>query len=166
MTLGSATSASTLTAGSDASVVPRKRRGAIDLCMQVNKCGFQDSVSALTSTRVPTESLESKPQREQHSERPLVNHPFSARYEKFFKAHAWLDARGLKPETLAVYETGYYENRARRSIYNGSVMLKIRRVSDGECVGHGGRRSLARKVSHVVTLSATCAGDTSLLRHV
>lgn len=58
----------------------------------------------------------------------------------FFKPHPWLEARGISADILAHYEVGYYDNPARRSLYSVSVMLKIRRLSGGECVGYRSAR--------------------------
>jgi hypothetical protein len=51
---------------------------------------------------------------------------------------------GLTQPTLDRYEVFEYSNPARKSVYNGSVMLKIRRWSDGECVGY-----LSRNIGEV-----------------
>lgn len=116
-------------------------RGAIDLVKAVRQCGFQEATEWL-------KTLPGTPVKHFQEHQPALhvpsdaktnlteNPPFKASYEKYFKPHAWLEARGLTAETLARYEVGYYENAARRSVYNGSVMLKIRRWSDGECVGY------------------------------
>lgn len=78
--------------------------------------------------------------------KPSVQGP----YENFFKPHAWLEARGLKPETLTRYLEEYYDNPARKSAYSGSVMLKIGHGKDGECVGY-----LSRNIGEV-TQSIAC----------
>jgi hypothetical protein len=51
--------------------------------------------------------------------------PFSATYEKFKVPSTWLQNRGLTQPTLDRYEVFEYSNPARKSVYNGSVMLKI-----------------------------------------
>jgi DNA primase len=115
-----------------------KGRGAIDLTMAVRGIGFQEAVELLKGLSVAAESLN----------RPAPNHlgragdmvvdnpPFKGQYEKFAVPSAWLKERGLTPEALARYEVFEYNNPARKSVYSGSVMLKIRRWSDGECVGY------------------------------
>jgi hypothetical protein len=77
-------------------------------------------------------------------ELPTENPPFKGTYEKFAVESTWLKARGLTPETLARYEVFEYNNPKRKSVYSGSVMLKIRRYSDGECVGY-----LSRNIGEV-----------------
>ena len=69
-------------------------------------------------------------------ELPKENKPFKSTYHRSFKPHQWLAERGLTQETLDHFGSGYYDNLARKSVYNGSVMLRISRYSDGECVGY------------------------------
>jgi hypothetical protein len=64
------------------------------------------------------------------------NAPFKGTYEKFAVQSDWLKERGLTPETCKRFGVFEYNNPKRRSAYTGSVMLKIRRYSDGECVGY------------------------------
>ena len=64
---------------------------------------------------------------------PQENTPFAGKYEKFqVRPSAWLEARGLQQETLDRYDVFEYRNDKPISAYNDSVMLKIRRYSDGE----------------------------------
>ena len=65
-------------------------------------------------------------------------------YEKFKVESAWLKERGLKPATLERYGVFEYYNASRKSVYNGSVMIRISRYSDGECVGY-----LSRNIGEV-----------------
>jgi DNA primase len=110
-------------------------RGSLDLTMAVRKVGFRDAVEILKGLKldipaaIPQESVPAKTE----------NDPFKGTYEKYQVASAWLSARGLTPETLRRYEVFQYENPQRRSAYSGSVMLKIRRWSDSECVGYVSR---------------------------
>jgi len=112
-----------------------KGRGAIDLVMQVKQVNFPDAVDYLKGVDV-RQALPVVSPKDEESPPITENKPFSATYEKFFRPHPWLEQRGLKPETLARYGVGFYENEKRRSIYNGSVMLRISRYSDGACVGY------------------------------
>jgi hypothetical protein len=66
---------------------------------------------------------------------PPRNAPFNSTYEKFTTESAWLKERGLLPETLEHGVSQYY-NGSRRSVYNGSVMLTIRRDRDGESLAN------------------------------
>lgn len=125
-------------------------RGAIDLTMAIRNVGFKDAVAALQELPAAVQPLPTPPAKcqesppsctpvsvpEQVREQVAENQPFRASYEKYFRPHPWLEARGLTSETLARYEVGYYENPARRSAYSGSVMLKIRRWSDSEPVAY------------------------------
>lgn len=115
-----------------------KGRGAIDLTMAVRRVGFADAVSELERVRQPASQPIPPPsqQENEQSTSPSENPPFKSSYEKFFKTHAWLTDRGLTPETLERYGVGFYENPSRRSQFNGSVLLRISRYSDGECVGY------------------------------
>lgn len=119
-----------------------KGRGAIDLVMAIRQVGFKEAVAWLSETaasQVPSPAAEpaaSASTAAAVSAVPSENGIFRATYEKYYKPHPWLNERGLLPGTLERYEVGYYENMSRRSPYNGSVMLKIRRYSDGECVGY------------------------------
>jgi DNA primase len=133
-----------------------KGKGSIDAVIAVRQCGFQEAVKLLKGMDHALEANRSpdgvshlpKPGRipdsrdahgkedEKEAEGATENPPFKATYEKYFKPHPWLEARGLQPETLTLYESGYYDNPARRSVYRGSVMLRISRYSDGECVGY------------------------------
>lgn len=112
-------------------------RGAIDITMAVKQIGFQEAVKLLQEFKpraapISPSLTNVKPEEPEVNENPV----FKASYEKYFKPHEWLDNRGLLPTTLQHFGVGFYENPARRSVYNGSVMLKIRRYSDGECVGY------------------------------
>jgi DNA primase len=123
-----------------------KGRGAIDLVTAAAGVGFEAAVARLSAVR-PHASQPNQPQSQQENETatsPSENPPFKASYEKFFKNHAWLEARGFTAETLKRYGVGFYENLSRRSQFNGSVLLRISRYSDGECVGY-----LSRNVGEV-----------------
>jgi DNA primase len=113
-----------------------KGRGSIDLVMAVRKCSFRDAVALLeplgASLPPPMTHEAVSDQAPQASD----NKPFQGTYEKFQVASPWLTARGFTQETLDRFEVFQYDNPKRRSVYSGSVMLKIRRYSDGECVGY------------------------------
>jgi DNA primase len=123
-----------------------KGRGGIDLAMLVRNIGFQEAVDWLKTIELVSQARRSVIRLVQTpaAGMPTENAPFKGSYEKFFRPHEWLTARGLSAETLARYEVGFYQNDSRRSPYNGSVMLKIRRWSDGECVGY-----LSRNIGEV-----------------
>jgi hypothetical protein len=70
-----------------------------------------------------------------------------------------LQARGLTQATLDHYNVFQYSNPARRSVYNGSVLLKISRWSDGECVGY-----LSRKIAEVTPEKAKYAFSKGLVK--
>lgn len=115
-----------------------KGRGAIDLVLAVKQCGFQQAVEWLYHALAAdlrekhyTAEIKPFPVSEQ-----TENPPFKGTYEKFAVPSDWLKKRGLNEETCKRYEVFQYDNPARRSAYSGSVMLKIRRYSDGECVGY------------------------------
>jgi DNA primase len=52
------------------------------------------------------------------------------------KESAWLEARALTEQALGRFGVFEYYNSSRRSAFNGSVLLRISRYSDGECVGY------------------------------
>jgi DNA primase len=115
-----------------------KGKGAIDAVMQLRKVAFQQSVALLQDFVASPAFLEAakKPEIKQVQELPTENQPFKGTYEKFAVESSWLKDRGFTPETLKRFEVFEYQNEKRRSPYHGSVMLKIRRYSDGECVGY------------------------------
>lgn len=129
-------------------------RGAIDLVMAVRKVGFREAVEFLQSNsgnvvaqqaRMPQiKQVQAPVEQVSGNSAPLENPPFKSTYEKFFRDHEWLDKRGLEPDTLKAFGVGYYENPKRRSVYNGSVMLRISRYSDGQTVGY-----LARNIGEI-----------------
>lgn len=126
-----------------------KGRGALDLVVQVRKVGFKEAVAflePLVGRAIAERTLAEapKPQLKTLQEPVTENKPFKASYEKYFKPHPWLAERGLEQATLDRYGVGFYQNDSRQSAYNGSVMLKIRRYSDGECVGY-----LSRNVGEI-----------------
>lgn len=112
-----------------------KGRGCIDLLMAIEKVNFRTAVERLEalSASIPAESAIVSAQ----DQTPVLtrNLAFSGSYEKFKVPSPWLEARGLLPATLERYEVFQYDNPKRRSQYSGSVLLKIRRWDDGECVG-------------------------------
>jgi len=121
----------------------RKGRGAIDFVMAYRSVGFQEAVEELkrfNGAAVPVP----KPELRTVQELPTENQPFKASYQKFAVPSTWLKERGLSEETCQKYEVFEYNNPKRRSAYSGSVMLKIRRYSDGECVGY-----LSRNIGEV-----------------
>lgn len=123
-----------------------KGRGAIDLVIAIRKCGFQEAVEWL-KTMTPENLSGEGPKTSVPFEKKvslMENPPFKSTYEKYKVESPWLKERGFTPETLERFEVFQYENPARRSAYNGSVMLKIRRWSDSECVGY-----LVRNVGEV-----------------
>jgi hypothetical protein len=113
---------------------PVRGRGAIDLVLALKHCGFQQAVSVLSGlqkfappTRQVSAPLPEAPSALVSSEKA----PFEGTYEKFAVPSAWLLKRRLNDETCKRYEVFEYNNSARRSTYNGTVMVKIRRYSDG-----------------------------------
>jgi DNA primase len=112
-----------------------KGRGSIDLAMAVNGIGFQEAVRLLEPYLSSVVTQAARPVIATLQEVPTENKPFRSTYAQYFRPHPWLEARGISQETLARYGSGYYENSARKSAYNGSVLLKISRWSDGETVG-------------------------------
>jgi DNA primase len=116
-----------------------KGRGAIDLTMAVKKCGFADATALLeaASQSLPRPTAEGPTQPQQQSNLQASENPaFKSTYSKFRTESPWLTERGLTPETLDRYEVFQYHNPTRRSQLDGSVLLKISRWSDGECVGY------------------------------
>jgi hypothetical protein len=111
--------------------------------MQVRELGFQAAAELLepyatartggSGTITGSRPLPSSPTPQPQAQ--SSNPPFKSAYAKFFRPHAWLDGRNIRADALERYGCGYCENAARRSTYNGSLMLKIRRWSDGEPVG-------------------------------
>lgn len=122
---------------------PAKGRGAIDLAMAIKQVGFREAVELLKG--LPTsESLSvaaTTSQTSSENDYLTENPPFAGTYEKFKVESTWLKARGLSPSTLDRFEVFEYRNDKRRSIYNGSVMLKIRRWSDGQPVAYLSRNT-------------------------
>jgi DNA primase len=119
-----------------------KGKGAIDLVKAIKGCGFQEAVDWLKGISAAAAAVEPRIKLVQSpppEPLPTENPPFKSTYEKFAVESPWLKERGLLPETLARYEVFQYHNPARRSVYSGSVMLKIRRYRDGECVGYVSR---------------------------
>lgn len=118
-----------------------KGRGAIDLVQAVRKIGFREAVAVLEGISVPprVESPQGEAPVSAQGQPAGENRVFRGSYQKFFRPHPWLEARGLKPETLERYGVGYYENPSRRSAYSGSVMLPVRRVADGATVAYVSR---------------------------
>jgi len=118
-----------------------KGRGAIDLCMKVRTLGFQEAVNLLQPhvgqaivERIQRDGVVPKLRMERQ---PVTeNPPFKSTYEKYFDMNEWFTERGLREETLDRYAVGFYENDMRKSAYNGSVMLRISRYSDGATVGY------------------------------
>lgn len=124
-----------------------KGKGAIDLVMAVRQVGFQEAVTFLGGLAAPSPQTQLRTQPSPAESAALSsseNPPFKATYDKYAVPSAWLKARGLTEATLKHYEVFEYNNPARRSVYTGSVMLKIRRWSDGECVGY-----LSRNIGEV-----------------
>jgi DNA primase len=123
-----------------------KGKGAIDLVMAVRKVGFRDAVELLQSNTGNVIAQEAKrPQLKQvmvpaaevsGEPAPLENPPFKSTYEKFAVPCPWLKERGLSEDACNRYGVFQYDNPKRRSVYSGSVLLKIARWSDGECVGY------------------------------
>jgi DNA primase len=114
-----------------------KGRGAIDLTMKVRGVGFQEAVSIVEPFSGSAITLPAKAsQVRQLQVQPAQNEPFKGTYEKFKAESDWLKERGLSPEACERYGVFEYSNPSRRSQYNGSVMLRISRWSDGECVGY------------------------------
>ena len=113
-----------------------KGRGAIDLVMAIKQVGFRDACTTLEELkpkivgRVPNHFAKVSKMVE-----TTENQPFKGSYEKFKVDSPWLAARGFTQDTLDRFEVFHYDNPKRRSAYSGSVMLKIRRYSDGEAVG-------------------------------
>lgn len=123
-----------------------KGKGAIDLKMAVSKCGFQEAVSFLTDLPQSRPTPKEQGQERQSKAESVVtkNPAYKGTYEKYAVKSEWLEKRGLTDETCKLYEVFEYNNPARRSAYSGSVMLKMRRYSDGECVGY-----LSRNIGEV-----------------
>jgi len=113
-------------------------RGAIDLVKAVKQVGFQEAVTFLKNL-TPRTRPQQTPQLQ--STESSENPPFKSTYEKFAVPSAWLKDRGFTQATLDRFEVFEYHNPARRSVYSGSVMLKIRRWSDGECIGYLSRNT-------------------------
>jgi DNA primase len=119
-------------------------KGAIDLVQAVRQIGFREAVSLLEGITVsPDPETPSTDDSGAPQGNPAANlaenKPFKGSYERFYKPHPWLEARGLKPETLQRYGVGFYENPTRKSVYNSSVMLPVHRMADGETVGYVSR---------------------------
>jgi DNA primase len=112
--------------------------------MAVKACGFQEAVKLLQEIKPALNSGQEEVQTPvdntippiKETLNPTENPPFKATYEKYYKPHPWLTERGLKPDTLKTFEAGFYDNISRRSLYSGTVMLKIRRFSDSQPVGY------------------------------
>ncbi len=126
-----------------------KGRGAIDLVMRVRQVGFREAVELLKglnldAVQIPAPVVVDEPAVKENS-------PFKGSYDKFKVESAWLRERGFTQDTLDRYEVFEYRNDKRRSVYNGSVMLKIRRWSDGEA-----ERYLSRNVGEIVDTNGAC----------
>lgn len=127
-------------------------KGSIDLTMAVKACGFQQAVEWLKALHpAPETALKNVQVPQPDQEIPSAaktslteNPPFKATYDKYKVESHWLKERGFTQETLDKFEVFQYHNPARKSAYSGSVMLKIRRWSDGECVGY-----LSRNVGEI-----------------
>lgn len=131
-----------------------KGKGAIDLTMAVRKIGFSQAVEFLQShmgniiaqqaTRPQIRQLQVNENKPVDERLAVINQPFKGTYEKYFVPSDWLTKRGLTPETLKLFGVGLYDNPKRQSAYKGSVLLKISRYGDGECVGY-----LSRNIGEV-----------------
>ena len=118
-----------------------KGKGCLDLVMAVKGVGFKEAVEFLhayvgSPTFVAQARKPEIKQIQEPVEQATENPPFASTYEKFQVESAWLTARGFTKDTLDLYKVFEYRNDKRRSQYNGSVMLRISRYSDGECVGY------------------------------
>jgi DNA primase len=118
-----------------------KGKGAIDLSMKIRRIGFQQAVDLLQpyAGNAVVEGLKAqarKPEIRMAQEIPKENEAKKFTYEKFKVDSAWLKERGLRPETLERYGVFEYRNDKRQSAYNGSVLIRIQRYSDGETVGY------------------------------
>ena len=84
-------------------------KGAIDVTKAIKSCGFQEAVTFLERCRgaVGSQIAPQKPPAELRPVEASENPPYKGSYEKFFKPHPWLEARGLPSDTLAKYEVGY-----------------------------------------------------------
>jgi hypothetical protein len=108
---------------------------AIELVMQVTKVGFQQAVHPLEALAQQIQSPRLSPLPPTQSA-PASEHVAS----KILRSPARVKSpssliRGLlaaRRKKLARYEAGYYDDPARRSVYSGSVMVRIGRMSDGE----------------------------------
>ena len=112
-------------------------RGAIDLTMAVKQCGFQEAVTFLEAVPATAEPriAPRTPARLSEQPAPSENAPFKSTYDKYAVPSSWLKERGFTEDALKRYEVFQYENPASQSA-SRCVMLKIRRYSDGECVGY------------------------------
>jgi len=117
---------------------PAKGKGAIDLVKAIRKCGFQEAVETLKGIDLGSAVIAGarEPRIATLQVPPTENPPFKATYDKYAVPSAWLKERGLTEDKLKRFEVFEYNNPARRSVYSGSVLLKIRRWCDGECVGY------------------------------
>jgi len=114
-----------------------KGKGAIDIVMAIKQIGFRDAVALLETLNVPEVPSGQAQNHVVHVDDMVTeNPPFAGTYEKYAVPSPWLEARGLLPETLKQFEVFQYDNPKRKSQYTGSVMLTIRRWSDGEAVGY------------------------------
>lgn len=116
-----------------------KGRGCLDFVMAYRKVGFKEAVEILKPFNVQKDWVgpaAKKPAIKLLQEQPTENKPFASTYEKYKVESPWLKARGFSRETLDRYEVFQYENPKRKSVYSGSVMLKIRRWSDSEPVAY------------------------------
>jgi len=129
-------------------------RGAIDITMKVRGISFREAVELLQSQtgniiaqaaakpaikqllKSPQDSANVSGKLSDDSIKQTLNPPFKSTYEKFAVESAWLKERGFESRTMQHFEVFEYNNPARKSVYSGSVMLKIRRWSDSECVGY------------------------------
>jgi hypothetical protein len=118
--------------------LPPSHQSRLEFQLIDQKVGFQEAVTFLSGLEAPVPQTQSRTptSRRESVESPSSNPPFKGSYEKFAVESAWLKERGLTPETLKHFEVFEYNNPKRRSAYSGSVVLTIRRYSDGECVGY------------------------------
>lgn len=112
-------------------------KGAIDLVMKSMNVGFQAAVEFLEPLRgkISPSGAPSVPETV-HEPLPEENEARSFSYEKFARPSGWLRERGLEQATLERFGAFEYFNPSRKSAYQGRILIRIQRFSDGGTVGY------------------------------
>ena len=103
---------------------------APSLMKAVKKCGFPEAIGLLErAPRIAQPPTATAPLTlpQQSNLQPSENAPFKSTYSKCRAESSWLEERSFTSGTLDRYAVFRYANAARRSTFNGSILLRISR---------------------------------------